>query len=761
MSFMYRPFDPRERRDVVLYTRMSSDQQNKRSPVQQGEMVREILRRIDYPWTIIKEYSDKGKSGRRLRNRPDYIRMLAELKANIVPAKFIVVDTIERFGRVDDLEAIRRDLYQRHGIVVLSADRYFDDPNSPQGRATTMLESYRAAEDSRIKRHNVIRGKRDAILLGYWPGGPVPFGLKLNVKATETRGGKEIRHHSLVHHEINAAIVKSAFIKSLRNPSMGQEAICRWLNGRRGISDQLKPFLPDTVGRWLKNPIYYGELIWAEHTTGLIDDIRVLQRNPDDEVLRVPDFCEPIIAKWQFDEIAAFRNRRRTNGNNSNGGHRNGIGMVYAYMLTGLVRCGHCNSSMVPNGTGAYQTKSGEQRRYTAYICPKSRSGICENKVRVNEEWLRGVVIDKLRERILPSEAGTEPSWLPEITHLVQQELDRQREDEHISRPALEAEIKQLERHSAGWSSSLAKPDLPQRLREKIESDYAAALDRIAEIEVLLHRQAAEETLASQIVDSRSIVSSLNSLSSILADDDPSMANMMLSMHIDRIDVFNNSRIEMRMCKLGSCPESIQWFGGQPGESSASSPIPVKSTQARRRTRICTDLMEDNTPRLGVLAEWATDPNRFQGMPDSWFWIDEFYIPEKSCWSKDNARAVLARYQQVQAETGKKPSCNALAKEFGVSRPTIQKALDEAQAKCSDATTSHRHKPFVKVKGNPAVEARIETLHDAGVLEKGIAAQIGVSRSAITAALVRLYEKRGVDKPDGRRERHHKHSSDQ
>ncbi len=45
-------------------------------------------------------------------------------------------------------------------------------------------------------------------------------------------------------------------------------------------------------------------------------------------------------------------------------------------------------------------------------------------------------------------------------------------------------------------------------------------------------------------------------------------------------------------------------------------------------------------------------------------------------------------------------------------------------------------------------------MHDADVLEKDIAAEIGVSRSAITLALDRLYKKRGLPKPDGRAARH-------
>jgi DNA-binding NarL/FixJ family response regulator len=68
--------------------------------------------------------------------------------------------------------------------------------------------------------------------------------------------------------------------------------------------------------------------------------------------------------------------------------------------------------------------------------------------------------------------------------------------------------------------------------------------------------------------------------------------------------------------------------------------------------------------------------------------------------------------------------------------------------------STHRREATVKVKGNLEVEARIEEMHDAGFLEKEIAVDVGVSRSTITLALSRLYEKRGLPKPDGRLVRH-------
>ena len=509
MPFLYRPFDPKESRNVVVYLRMSSDQQNKRSPDQQEAMVKEILRRMQYPWKITKRYTDSGKSARRVRNRPQYNQMISELKTGLVDAKFVLVDTIERFGRTDNLDSVRRELYQRHGIVVLSADRYFDDPNSPQGRAATMMESFRAGEDSRIKRHNVIRGKRDAISQGFWPGGPVPFGYSLKVAETETRGGREIRHHILVPHQITSSIIRSTFVKSIRNPSMGQESLAKWLSGRSDIPLEFRSFDPDTVGRWLKNSIYFGELVWGEHASGIVDDVRVLERNPDDEILRVPHFCEPIVSRDEFDEVAAGRKARTTNGR----GDKNNPprrGMVYKYMLTGLVRCAHCKSSMVPNGSAAYKTADGEERRYTAYMCAKSRAGSCPNKVRVNEEWIRNTVIGKLQDRVLPAAENNQPSWLSEITELVEFELNKQREDADVSRPALEAEAKLLKQQIAGWSMSLAKPDLSQRLREQIEKDYSNALDRTGAIEAMLHREDAENRLAREIVDPEKVRDGLN-----------------------------------------------------------------------------------------------------------------------------------------------------------------------------------------------------------------------------------------------------------
>lgn len=184
-----RRFDPMKPLLVVLYLRMSSDDQNPRSPQQQQDTIEATLRRLGYPWTVVRVYADEGVSGRYMRRRPGFQNMLRDIRTGAVKADAILVDTFERFGRADELSALRQELHQHHGVLILTADSQFADPTSVPGKALAAFESLRATEDNRVKAHNVLRGKRDAARQGHWPGGPPPFGYKLR---SGTAGRKSI-----------------------------------------------------------------------------------------------------------------------------------------------------------------------------------------------------------------------------------------------------------------------------------------------------------------------------------------------------------------------------------------------------------------------------------------------------------------------------------------------------------------------------------------------------------------------------------------
>ena len=58
------------------------------------------------------------------------------------------------------------------------------------------------------------------------------------------------------------------------------------------------------------------------------------------------------------------------------------------------------------------------------------------------------------------------PSWLPELTEQVQVALDQRTVGKVDQRPALEQELEQIRENVQGWNASLAKPKLPDAVRD-------------------------------------------------------------------------------------------------------------------------------------------------------------------------------------------------------------------------------------------------------------------------------------------------------
>ncbi|MCC9598923.1 recombinase family protein [Stieleria sp. JC731] len=746
-------FDYSKSRNVVVYLRMSSENQSKTSPEQQLRAINQRIAARGLPWKIAKVYRDDAVSGKTTLQRPGFQQMIRDIKTGAVATEVILVDTVERFGRMEDLDNYRRQLRVRHGVYVLTADRDFADPDAPGARCIEAIENLRASEDSRIKANDVVRGKIQSIEDGYWPGSPVPFGYKLEVAATEKRRNRDVVHHKLVLDPETAPVVVAMFQASAEHPSWGQQRLANFLNKQDEIPERFKPFHADTVGCRLKNDIYRGTLVWSENSTGLIDERRVIEKNDEEFVIRKEGFCEPIVDAETFEKVDAgiiARARPRQDGG-SNGQSR---GVNYRYPLTGLVRCGHCGASMVPNSTSPYITKSGEEKVYCSYACPNQRNGICENDCRVKETWLREVIIGKLIERLFPDQDGVE-SLVAEVQDLVEQQRLADQSQRQGVIPQLEAELSELQSRVGGWSVTLAKPDLPSQLRSTIETQAAQTLNRIMEIENSLESQACESSVFNNLVRPSEIRDRLNRLAEVLDDQCATSINLELSMHIDRIDCFKEGRVVSRTCKIGSVPNAVAWFSETSEIVSSADDEPNNGYQTKPRRRAWMRIHDESfsNERLRDQINMATDPHRFAMLPNDWFWIDVFQIPERSCWTKDNRDAVRRRYQEVQSATGRKPSANALAREFGVSRPTILAALDHAQ-RDDTVVPQHRRQPTIKVKGNPNVEAEIARLHDSGMSNKEIGSVVGIGRSTVTKALDRLYEDRGVPRPDGRATRY-------
>jgi DNA invertase Pin-like site-specific DNA recombinase len=408
-----RSFDPHRFHRYARYGRMSSDQQNPRSPEQQFDTIAQTLRRLGYPWVHVRDYRDDGVSGRYVARRTGFQEMLRDIRTSTLQVDAVLVDTFERFGRAEQMAGIRRDLEQHHGVLVLTADTQFADPTTVAGKALALVESIRSTEDGRIKAHNVLRGKRDAARRKQWPGGPPPFGYRLQSVLAERHGRQEVDHCILVPDPETAWVIQKLF-QVARERGWGCTRLARMLNEDPQVPAPLKPFYDQTVNYWLQQEIYYGELVWEEHATGVVDDRRVIEKNPADEVLRVPDYCEPLVSRELWDAVQEIRRERserarkaRAAGKKDGGKQVAALtpGLALNYLLSGLVRCGHCNRAMTVSSSPAYTTRSGETRRYASYGCPGYVARVCPNGTRVPEAWLREAVVDLLCRRLFPATA--------------------------------------------------------------------------------------------------------------------------------------------------------------------------------------------------------------------------------------------------------------------------------------------------------------------------------------------------------------------
>ena len=150
------------------------------------------------------------------------------------------------------------------------------------------------------------------------------------------------------------------------------------------------------------------------------------------------------------------------------------------------------------------------------------------------------------------------------------------------------------------------------------------------------------------------------------------MGNLELSMHIDRIDGYVDGKVVMRTCRLGALTGVTDILAQDESVVSNARPNEVVGRiRPRRRGRFRVDAPIADKRDWSAMVDFATDPERFAGLDENWFWKDTFQVPEPTCWAKEHAADVAARRKAGLTE-------EKLAIEFGKSIPTIRSALKYA-----------------------------------------------------------------------------------
>lgn len=340
--------------------------------------------------------------------------------------------------------------------------------------------------------------------------------------------------------------------------------------------------------------------------------------------------------------------------------------------------------------------------------------------------------------------------WFPSLVVDVARELDRLSERRQDQRPALHEENEHLQAQIDGWSVSLAKRDLDPALRSAIESNWSRSLERQHEIESLLAEHACQDEVLRQIVDPQQVVSRLKRLADVLASNNPTQGNIELSLHVDRIDCFPDGNVQMRTCKLGAVAGAVELLASDDGtpvdHSVTLDGSLIRQAKPRRRARLRSESPAADGEAEKAAVYLATDPDRFAGLGQEWFWTYEFQVPgRKRSWADENAARVFQRRQEF------KMSYSELALEFGVTPPTIGAAirryLERNAGETDKVKLPHggKRRPRIDVTSF-AMEAR--RLWEQGSSKEALAKKYGYSPPTIDKALAYAFEQDGLTLPN-------------
>jgi len=318
--------------------------------------------------------------------------------------------------------------------------------------------------------------------------------------------------------------------------------------------------------------------------------------------------------------------------------------------------------------------------------------------------------------------------WFSELKQLIDADIAKDREAGADLRPSLLIRIREARSKMEGWMRSLSNPDLDSEVRRLIEKQMGDENVRLAGFESDLHGLDHRSECAAVDVDPREIVDRLNGLAAILGGDNTTRTNVELARYIESIRCYPEGRVVLRMCKFGAIDLEGMEQAVLPVTVPDAVPTGVGGKRLPRPRRLSARQLtsEDAGPELRDISDWGTDLHRFAGFHPGWFWVDEFSIPEPTCWAKENASEVT-RARRLGA------THEQLAVQFGVSVPTIRKALKLGAAADPNAPLAPRKMPRARWQDSHYPE--VMAMQKAGRLVREIAAHFGKSEPLVTAAL--------------------------
>lgn len=450
MAEAYR--SPKWGKKCVLYLRVSLERQVEGYSLDgQRDYLQEWAEREGMTVTGI--YVDAGKSGKSIKGRDEFQRMISDITTGVNPADFVVVFKLSRFGRKakDVLNSLA--LLQKHGCNLISKEEGLDSSIATGRMMITILGAVAEMERENISSQSKL-GREEKAKQGGWNGGLPPYGYIL---ATEGEHKGE-----LLIKEDDAEIVRLIFNKFV-NEGMGYSTIARYLNEIGVHRPPMRQKGGRTFGDWSTQQvriILHSEFYTGRVTYGKTRQQRVDGTESDFRRVKSKDYIvsevshEPIIDDDLF-ERARLRQQQITASSPR-------IGRAPKHLLSGILRCPMCGSAMCGDN-GGYRMVNGQKVKVVKYQCGHhagARGGTCKKNA-ISAEWVETEVIEYTR-RLIDN---------PQFAADIQAQIGQQ-----ASGPELDAEIEGYKKRLKKLETS--KTNLERDIDNVVDSDRNAERKR-------------------------------------------------------------------------------------------------------------------------------------------------------------------------------------------------------------------------------------------------------------------------------------------
>ena len=510
--------EPKEIR-VALYARVSTEEQAVHGFSIDAQL--NTLRNYCsmYGKKVVKEYVDRGISGKSIAGRYELQQLLKDCEAGEFDE--VLVWKISRLARkvIDLLGMVEK--FEKNGVVFRSFSENFET-ETPMGKfALQMMGAVGELERNTIV-DNVKLGMAQRSRQGRWNGG-ICLGYK-----SEAVNPDNLKDTRLVIVPEEATIVREIF--SMYASGKGLRAIANSLNREGYKTKRGNTFDTASIKEIILNPLYIGKVRfnryenWSERK----------RKGKSENVILADGVHEPIITQELWDRVQAIQRSKAEKPMKNYEGN---------YILTGLMKCPFCGATMVGTRTNN-KLKDGTKKVIRYYSCGAARSkgaSVCGFHS-IRADYAEEYVLKRINEVV------THPKLLKRLVDKVnthKKEMVKPLQEELVvNKQAIEKVKANRDKYLNLFDEKLIDQELLAERLEELNQEFERQVKRQNELEASLKGCDSEELSYEYVQE---VMSHLNEILQEMPNDGRKAFYHMI---IEEIVVNQEKKIKMIKLKI-------------------------------------------------------------------------------------------------------------------------------------------------------------------------------------------------------------------